>query len=42
MPLMKEAGPVPGVRRFSHAAMATLFEIHCVHPDPSYAGQEPS
>ena len=34
-----EAGPVPGVRRFSHSAMATLFEIHCVHADASYAGQ---
>ena len=34
-----ETGPVPGVQRFSHAAMATLFEIHCVHADPSYARQ---
>ncbi len=34
-----ESGPVPGVQRFSHAAMATLFEIHCVHADSSYARQ---
>jgi thiamine biosynthesis lipoprotein len=25
--------------RFSHEAMATLFEIQCVHPDASYARQ---
>jgi thiamine biosynthesis lipoprotein len=34
-----ETGPVPGAHRFSHAAMATLFEIHCVHADATYAGQ---
>ena len=34
-----EAGPRPGVHRFSHAAMATLFEIRCVHADPGYAHQ---
>jgi thiamine biosynthesis lipoprotein len=33
------AGPVPGVRRFSHVAMATVFEVHCVHGDERYAGQ---
>ncbi len=33
------AGPVPGVHRFSHAAMATVFEVHCVHADARYAGQ---
>ena len=33
------AGPVPGVRRFSHAAMATTFEVHCVYDDARYAGQ---
>ncbi len=33
------AGPVPGAHRFSHAAMATLFEVHCVHEDARYAGQ---
>ena len=34
-----EAGPVPGGHRFSHAAMATVFEVHCVHADARYAGQ---
>ena len=34
-----EAGPVPGVHRFSHAAMATVFEVHCVHADATYARQ---
>ena len=27
------------VCRFSHQAMATVFEIFCVHPDPAYARQ---
>lgn len=27
------------VRRFSHEAMATLFEVHAVHPDARYAAQ---
>ncbi len=27
------------VRRFSHEAMATVFEVHGVHPDPRYAAQ---
>ncbi len=27
------------VQRFSHAAMATVFEIRCVHPDAAYAAQ---
>ena len=27
------------VRRFSHEAMATVFEVHAVHPDESYAAQ---
>ncbi len=27
------------VRRFSHEAMATVFEVHGVHPDPQYAAQ---
>jgi thiamine biosynthesis lipoprotein len=31
--------PVPGVHRFSHEAMATLFEIHCLHADARYARQ---
>ena len=30
---------MPGAQRFSHQAMATLFEIYCVHADASYAGQ---
>ena len=33
------AGPVPGAHRFSHAAMATVFEVHCVHADAKYASQ---
>jgi FAD:protein FMN transferase len=28
-----------GVRRFSHEAMATVFEVHAVHPDERYAAQ---
>ncbi len=28
-----------GVRRFSHEAMATVFEVHVVHPDERYAAQ---
>jgi thiamine biosynthesis lipoprotein len=27
------------VRRFSHEAMATVYEVHAVHPDARYAGQ---
>jgi thiamine biosynthesis lipoprotein len=27
------------VRRFSHEAMATVFEVHVVHPDERYAAQ---
>ena len=27
------------VRRFSHEAMATVFEVHGVHPDAPYAAQ---
>ncbi len=33
------AGALRGVRRFSHDAMATVFEVHCVHPDDRYAAQ---
>jgi FAD:protein FMN transferase len=30
----------PGsVRRFSHEAMATVFEVHALHPDEQYAAQ---
>lgn len=28
-----------GVRRFSHEAMATVFEVYAVHPDDRYAAQ---
>ncbi len=28
-----------GVHRFAHCAMATVFEVYCVHPDAKYAGQ---
>ena len=28
-----------GVRRFSHEAMATYFEVYAAHPDAQYAGQ---
>lgn len=31
--------PPEPAHRFAHEAMATLFEIHCVHPDPRYARQ---
>ena len=34
-----ETGPVRGARRYSHEAMATVFEVHCVHDDERYAGQ---
>ena len=35
------AGPreLGDVRRFSHEAMATVFEVHGVHPDQRYAAQ---
>jgi thiamine biosynthesis lipoprotein len=29
----------PGHHRFSHEAMATVFEVHCAHPDARYARQ---
>jgi thiamine biosynthesis lipoprotein len=32
-------GPVPGMKRFSHEAMATTFEILIVHEDDRYARQ---
>jgi thiamine biosynthesis lipoprotein len=28
-----------GILRFSHEAMASVFEVHCVHADAGYAGQ---
>lgn len=36
---LADAGARPGVHRFAHAAMATVFEVHCAHPDPRYARQ---
>jgi thiamine biosynthesis lipoprotein len=32
-------GGLTGVCRFSHEAMATVFEVLCVHPDAGYAAQ---
>jgi thiamine biosynthesis lipoprotein len=32
-------GPLGDVRRFAHEAMATVFEVHCVHDDERYAAQ---
>ena len=34
-----EAPPGRGAHRFSHAAMATVFEVHCAHADARYAAQ---
>jgi thiamine biosynthesis lipoprotein len=34
-----EDGPVRGAHRFSHSAMATVFEVHCTHADACYARQ---
>jgi thiamine biosynthesis lipoprotein len=34
-----DTGPVRGAHRLSHAAMATVFEVHCVHEDGRYARQ---
>jgi thiamine biosynthesis lipoprotein len=31
--------PLRDGRRFSHDAMATVYEVHAVHPDPRYAAQ---
>ena len=31
--------PLRDVRRFSHEAMASVFEVHAVHPDQLYASQ---
>ena len=36
---LDEQDPGLGVHRFAHAAMATVFEVHCVHADPRYARQ---
>lgn len=38
--LAVEAGPgLPDIRRFSHEAMATVFEVYAEHPDAPYAAQ---
>ncbi|HXY40308.1 MAG TPA: FAD:protein FMN transferase [Vicinamibacteria bacterium] len=34
-----EEGRDPRARRFARSAMATVFEVHCVHPDGGYAAQ---
>jgi len=34
-----EAAPGRGAHRFSHEAMATVFEVHSVHADARYAAQ---
>jgi thiamine biosynthesis lipoprotein len=34
-----ESGPDLGVHRFAHSAMATIFEVYCVHADARYARQ---
>lgn len=34
-----EPAALRGVRRFSHEAMATIFEVHAVHADERYAAQ---
>ncbi|HVO12326.1 MAG TPA: FAD:protein FMN transferase [Vicinamibacteria bacterium] len=34
-----DEGRGPAARRFARSAMATVFEVHCVHPDAGYAGQ---
>jgi thiamine biosynthesis lipoprotein len=37
--LQSESGPIQGLMRFSHQAMATTFEVLACHPRPAYAGQ---
>jgi thiamine biosynthesis lipoprotein len=36
---LADAGPALGLRRFAAEAMATVFEVICVHPDARYAEQ---
>ncbi len=36
---VEERRELGGVRRFSHEAMATVFEVHAAHPDGRYAAQ---
>ena len=37
--LIERRGELGDVRRFSHEAMATVFEVHLAHPDERYAAQ---
>jgi len=39
VPGLDSRGDPGHVRRFSHEAMATVFEVHVVHPDARYAAQ---
>jgi FAD:protein FMN transferase len=34
-----DGAPLDGLLRFSHDAMATVFEVHAAHPDARYAAQ---
>jgi thiamine biosynthesis lipoprotein len=36
---LRETNPGQGIQRFAHEAMATLFEVRCVHDDAGYARQ---
>ena len=36
---IEKPGAPGDVRRFSHQAMATIFEVHALHPDVRYAAQ---
>jgi thiamine biosynthesis lipoprotein len=36
---LRLTGALREVRRFSHEAMATVYEVHAVHPDERYAAQ---
>lgn len=37
--VQSDCSPIPGMKRFSHEAMATIFEILIVHEDERYASQ---
>lgn len=36
---LERPGDAGGIRRFSHEAMASIFEVHVDHPDARYASQ---
>lgn len=36
---VESRGPLPDLRRFSHEAMATVFEVYAAHPEEEYAAQ---